>query len=166
MTELKLNPKQLEVLKLIKFDPVELRKMNHQMFSIIYAIYFDSFYEKEVETFSVALKAGTVTAFYKVLRDYKITSPSTQLTNERVDVIARDLADKAITSLVTEFMSRPFTKHMSLANFSSSEASKAYIEKTLGIRLEYDAIRRKKQIDALRHYYEGMTKTLDTSVGF
>lgn len=164
---MELNPKQLNVLKLIKHDPVALKELNMAMYNVIFGIYFDDYYKREVQTFTIMLEAGLLdpsASFGAILKEYSITKAD--LTKERINEIARDLADEAIDSLTTEFLKRSFLNHINNAVFTKGYASQTYIEKTLGIRLDAASHRRMKQLETLRQKYNEITPTYNTEVGF
>lgn len=165
---LKLDAKQLNVLKLIKFDPAEHAKMNHQMFNVIYSVYYDAYYEKEITTFKDMIETdlkNPMQSFAKILKDYGLPNKAA-ITAERVDVIAKDLADMAISDLTTDFLKRPFVKHISMSIFTSNVASITYLEVLLGIKLDDNAQRRLKQLNVLRQKYHEITQAYDVNVEF
>lgn len=161
-----LTPTQIEILKTFKFDQRGARRLNAQVYGVVNQIFFDQFYEREVKQFSETLKSAksmpSMALSKEFMQEYNITGKDA-LTPERIDVISKDQADATIDLMTREFLKRTFDRHLSMAitHNLSHEATTTYIENILGLKLND-----RTQCSNIKEYYESLTPTLNSSVGF
>jgi hypothetical protein len=166
MNTLGLKPNQIEILKTIKFNVGGRRRINAQLYGVIFAIFYDNFYESEVKRNIEILKSGlampSLVLSKEAMTEYRVKSKA-DMTEAKINEIATDQADNAIDIMTRMFFNRDFNRHLDcLTNISlTHESSLAYVERLLGIKIQS-----KEQVDALRQFYNSITKTLDATVGF
>lgn len=161
-----LKPDQIAILKTIKFNESARRRLNAQAYGIVNQIFFDQFYEREVKQFKATIQSAktmpSAVLSKAFLLEYNISGKES-LTDERIEVIAKDQADATIDLMTRQFLLRDFTRHLTMAisHNLSHEATTKYLESMLGLKIESKA-----QCEAIQSYYDTLTETLTPSVGF
>ncbi len=163
LQSLSIKPSHIENLKALKFNTPKARRLKAQGFGYIWTVYYDKFYENEVKRALNQLKAHGIVMLDDEDKKYYKLNNNADLTDDLIYRISRDIADRNVDTLSKIAANRDFAQNLNIliSNLSGNEAIQNYVEFIVGFKIES-----RDQCDALRQFYNSLTQTFDSNVGF